>query len=151
MIARRAPSRAPSRVRLGALVVAALTLAAGCGPTPGAGELRLATEHFRFRVGAEPRPPYARESIRYRIVVTDKETGQPVSNGEGRIFASTRDGAKTWDSLLPVREVGTYTATLEYITAGEWAAAVEFRRDSTQPLERIDWMQSVRAARPAAP
>lgn len=133
------------------LVLAALLVAGACGPGRPPGELRLATQSFRFRVSAEPRPPVAREPIQYSIVVTDKETGQPVSNGEGRIFASTRDGAKTWDSFRPVKEVGTYTATLEYITAGDWAVAVEFRRDSTQSLERIDWMQSVLGARSETP
>ena len=40
---------------------------------------------------------------------------------------------------------------MNYITAGDWAVAIQFRRDSTQKLERIDWMQDVHAARGEAP
>jgi hypothetical protein len=37
------------------------------------------------------------------------------------------------------------------VTAGDWAIAIQFRRDSTKPLERIDWMQQVRGERDTLP
>jgi hypothetical protein len=40
-----------------------------------------------------------------------------------------------------------------FLTAGEWALGVQFRRDSTQALQRtLDWRQVVRpAAEPGEP
>jgi hypothetical protein len=83
----------------------------------------------------------------YKVVVRDSKTGQPIEGGEGQIFASSRDGKDIWDSLVPGQELGTYYGTLNFITAGEWAVAVRFRRDSTKRLERLDWMQEVFAER----
>jgi hypothetical protein len=95
-------------------------------------------------------PPFARERTVFKIVVIDKKSNEPMESGEGRIFAESRDGAKTWDALTRGPEVGTYYGKLSFITAGDWAVAVQFRRDSTAPLERIDWMQQVRAERDTA-
>ena len=75
----------------------------------------------------------------------------PIENGEGRIFATSRDAVNVWDGLAAGPEVGVYYGTLNFITAGDWALAVQFRRDSTQRLERVDWMQDVRAEREAIP
>jgi hypothetical protein len=36
---------------------------------------------------------------------------------------------------------------LNYVTSGEWAVAVEFRRDSTARFEKTEWMQEVLAER----
>ena len=36
-----------------------------------------------------------------------------------------------------------------FITAGEWAMGVQFRRDSTQALQQsLDWRQMIRPATP---
>lgn len=134
------------RRRLAAVALVG-ALAAACDRTPRVPELRQFTEDLTFRISSDPMPPRARESILYKVVVRDKESGAPIENGEGRIFASSRDGASTWDGLEPGPELGTYYAKLNYITAGDWAVAIQFRRDSTQKLERIDWMQDVHAAR----
>ena len=41
-------------------------------------------------------------------------------------------------------ELGTYSARLMFVTAGQWAVGLQFRRDSTQALQRVqDWMQEV--------
>jgi hypothetical protein len=40
---------------------------------------------------------------------------------------------------------------VSYLLAGEWAVGIRFRRDSTAPLERIDWMQDVRPERNPIP
>lgn len=122
-------------------------VASGCGPTQKNTDLRQWTDDLTFRISTDPLPPRAREKIIYKVVVQDKESSQPIERGEGRIFATSRDGANTWDALEPGPEPGTYYGSLKFITAGDWAVAIQFRRDSTQKLERVDWMQSVRAAR----
>lgn len=112
--------------------------------TPG---ISLISDSFIIRVSSEPVPPHARERNLYKVVVLDRKTNQPIENGEGRIFATSRDAVNVWDGLAAGPEVGTYYGTLNFITAGDWAVAVQFRRDSTQRLERVDWMQDVRAER----
>lgn len=100
-------------------------------------------ERRNYRLSVEPMPPSALEPARFRVVVRDKETGQPVQGGEGRIFATSVDGAGTDDGLAAGEEVGTYYARLFFVTAGDWAMALQFRGDSTERLERVDWMQTV--------
>lgn len=126
-----------------AAALAAATLAA-CGPS-GAKftDYRAYSEHFAFRIGADPVPPMAEEKTQYRVVVTDRETGQPIEGGEGIIYAQTRDGARTWDTFTGGPEVGTYHATLNFVVDGNWAMGLRFRKDSTQKLEQVDWMQEV--------
>jgi hypothetical protein len=131
--------------RLRFAVVTALFVAA-CGSGPQPGELRNWTQDLALRVTVLPMPPIARDSARYKVVVRDKKTGQPIEHGEGRIFATSRDGLNTWDVLLPAAEPGAYYGTLHYLTAGDWAIAIQFRRDSLAKLQRVDWMQGVRAA-----
>lgn len=129
-----------------ARLLALAVLVAACKPT-GDGDksdLRDWTKDLAFRISTEPKPPRAREDILYKVVVRDKETGNPIEGGEGRIFATSRDGANTWDALTPGPEPGTYYGKLRYITAGDWAIAIQFRRDSLQVLQRIDWMQGVK-------
>jgi hypothetical protein len=129
------------------LSLAALFAVWSC--TPGGPDLstRLKSDDFSFRVFADPTPPHAREDTKYRVVVRDDKTGQPIEGGEGRIFATSRDGVNTWDPLLPGQELGTYYGKLSFLTSGEWAVAIEFRRDSTERLQRVDWMQEVFSAR----
>jgi hypothetical protein len=133
-----------------------MAVVAGCRPEPRQFQLRLDSNSYSFRVTADPLPPRARERARYTIVVSDRETKQPIESGEGRIFASNAgpddpDRRTVWDGLAKAEEIGTYTANLNFVTAGNWAMALEFRRDSTAPLERIDWRQDVRAEGPAFP
>jgi hypothetical protein len=140
------PGLARGAQRLAAFTLGSLTLAA-CESPPRV-DIRLNSEHYEFRVNADPSPPHAREPIIYTVTVLDKETRQLIENGEGRIFASSIDKANTWDSFVAGREAGTYNARLNYITAGDWGVAIQFRPDSTKPLERVDWVQTVRGARP---
>jgi hypothetical protein len=117
-------------------VILALTLgAAACGPAKPR-ELRTFTETYAMSVSWDPTPPYAREPIIFRVVVRDKKTGEPIENGEGRIFANNADMQRTWDSFIPSPESGTYTAKLRFITAGDWAVGIQFRKDSLSKLER---------------
>jgi hypothetical protein len=133
-----------------ALVVALLLspLAAACTPEAPDLSIRLESEDMKYRVISDPVPPHAREPIKYKVVVRDSKTGQPIEGGEGRIFATSHDNVNVWDALLPGEELGTYYGTLSFITNGEWAVAVQFRRDSTQVLQRVDWMQDVFPERP---
>ncbi len=124
-----------------ALLGAILT---SCGPGEQPGVVRLATEDFEFRVLPDMVPPRALERITYTIVVKDKETKEPIVNGEGRIFATNADRATSHDGFTYGPEAGTYRATITFVTAGEWAIGIQFRRDSTKALQRtLDWRQQV--------
>jgi hypothetical protein len=135
-----------SPARLG-VMVAALGVLLACPATDRPPGIRMTSTTFLFRASSEPMPPRARERTMFRVVIRDRETGEPVETGEGRIFASTIDGAQTWDILVPGDELGTYYGHLNFIIAGEWAVALQFRRSEEEPLERVDWMQEVLSAR----
>ena len=125
-----------------ALALAALALTS-CEQKPRALENRQWSDTFAFRITVNPSPPRAIEDAMYKVVVQDKKTGEPIETGEGRIFATSRDGANTDDGLAKGKEVGTYYGRLFFPTTGDWAVALQFRRDSTGRLERVDWVQSV--------
>jgi hypothetical protein len=131
------------RIVFVSLVAAALT---SCGSNPKVLELRLWSDSYAFRVTVDPMPPRALDPVLYRIVVQDKKTGQPIETGEGRIFATSADRANTNDGLKKEKELGTYSGRLFFATSGDWAAAIQFRREPNprMPLERVDWIQTVR-------
>jgi hypothetical protein len=132
-------------VRLLALAVAAQAVTA-CQPAEQTTDYRAFTAHYAFRISSLPLPPMAREKVRFKVVVRDKDTNQPIQGGEGILYAENRDGMKTWDSFTAGPEVGTYYAErLNFLTAGDWAMGLRFRRDSTHALEQADWMQEVDA------
>jgi hypothetical protein len=130
------------RLAFVALIAALLT---SCGSNPKLLELRLWSDSYAFRVTVDPMPPKALEPIVYRVVVQDKKTGQPIETGEGRIFATSADRANTSDGFKKEKEVGTYSGRLFFATSGDWAAAIQFRREQNprMPLERVDWIQTV--------
>ncbi len=127
-----------------AVAVAAQAVTA-CQPAEQTTDYRAFTTHFAFRIASDPLPPMAREKARFKVVVRDKDTNQPIQGGEGIIYAESRDGIKTWDSFTAGPEVGTYYANLNFLTAGDWAMGLRFRRDSTHALEQADWMQEIQA------
>jgi len=133
----------------GAMVagVAALGLAGACGPAQQRPDIRLWSDNFAFEISVDSGPPRARERTVWKVVVRDKSTRQFVEGGEGRLFAESLDHKRTWNGLLPAPELGTYVTTLNFVTSGDWAIGLQFRRDSLAPLERVDFMQTVRAAR----
>ena len=144
--------RRSSRIALALIAIAAMA----CRPERQQFALRLDSDSYSFRVTADPLPPRAREVSRYTVVVSDRKTKQPIEGGEGRIFASNAgpddpDRRTVWDGLAAAEQVGTYTANMNFVTAGNWAMALEFRRDSTSRLERIDWRQDIRPEGPAFP
>jgi hypothetical protein len=136
-------------------VVAAL-LVMGCGP--GSGPFlghRDWTDDMSFQIASDPTPPRARQNpddpyTIFTVDVRDKATGQPIEGGEGRIYANTRDGARTWDGLTPTNKPGTYTAKLKFVISGDWAMGLQFRRDSTKADSKIEtlnsWVQEVSPA-----
>ena len=145
MLRARSAIRSPFSIVAGALLLAGV---AGCGPQEAkALEFRQMTESFFFTISSNPIPPRAREAVLYKIVVRDRETRQPIETGTGRIYSSNRDEAKTWDALTKGAEVGTYYGKLNFVASGQWAIAVEFRRDSTARIEKTEWMQEVLAER----
>jgi len=131
--------------RLAALAVVAL-VGASCSPNERALDNRQWSDTFAFRITVDPTPPRAIEDAKYKIVVQDKKTGEPIETGQGRVFATSKDGANTDDGLMKGKEVGTYYGRLFFPTTGDWAIALQFRRDSTSKLERVDWVQSVNNA-----
>ena len=142
---RRAWARLP--LILASCLVPLISYLAACGASQNNTDVRMWTDSLAFRISTDPLPPRARERILYKVVVRDKDSGRPIEGGEGRVFAMNRDSTQIWDGLEPGPELGTYYATLNFITAGEWAIGLQFRKDSTRALERMDWMQDVRAAR----
>jgi len=125
----------------------AAALVLGCKSRPRDLSQKFLTEDMVLRVLPDPVPPRAREPIRYRVVVSDRETGEPIETGQGQIFATSSDGIDAFDPLVKGPELGTYYATMHFITAGQWAIAIRFQRDSTKKLERMDWMQEIFPAR----
>jgi hypothetical protein len=125
----------------------AAVLVAACQPGPRDLSMKFLTEDMELRVLPDPVPPHAREPIKYKVVVRDRETGEPIESGQGQIFATSEDRIDAYDPLVKGPELGTYYATMHFITAGQWALAIRFQRDSTRKLERMDWMQQVFPAR----
>jgi hypothetical protein len=141
-------SRARGGILAGALGL--LVLGADCG-SPRRPEIRQGSKTYLFNITSDPIPPFAREDIIYTITVRDRESGQPIDNGEGRIFANTLEGARTWDGFTKAPAVGTYTAKLRFVAAGQWAIGIQFHSDPTKPLEKTEWMQDVLQERPGTP
>ena len=129
------------RLVLGALGLA-LAASAACGP-PRRPEIRQGTKSYLFNITSDPIPPHAREDVIYTVTVRDRETGQPIETGEGRIFANTLEGARTYDGFVKAAAVGAYQGKLRYVKAGQWAVGIQFHSDSTKPLEKTEWMQDV--------
>ena len=123
---------------------ALMLVVAACSFERPVREMRLYTDDFAFRVTFEPMPPRAVSETRFRVVVRDKESAQPIEGGQGRIFATNEDRHSIDNGLTPGAELGTYYTTLRFVNAGPWAMGLQFRRDSTQRLQRTnDWMQDV--------
>jgi hypothetical protein len=129
------------------LLLVAVALTVACGGAPRERSLRYMTESYYFTISADQMPPHARETILYKVLVRDKESRQPIDAGEGQIYASNRERAQTWDGLAKGPEIGTYYGKLNFVTAGDWAVAIRFRRDSSAKLEKAEWMQDVLAER----
>ncbi|HET9799507.1 MAG TPA: hypothetical protein VFP90_16020 [Gemmatimonadaceae bacterium] len=124
--------------------------AASCGP-PRRPEIRQGSKSYLFTITSDPIPPHAREDVVYTVTVRDRKSGQPIETGEGRIFANTIDGARTYDGFVKAPGVGAYSAKLSFVVAGQWAIGIQFHSDSTKPLEKTQWMQDVLQERSGIP
>ncbi|MDB4908255.1 MAG: hypothetical protein JWO05_3039 [Gemmatimonadetes bacterium] len=139
-------------MRARALAALALLAIPACGPSDRKlGELHQLSTTYAFTVSPSESPPHAREAILFKIVVRDRKSRQPIENGEGQIYSNNAEGASTWDGMRKADELGTYYGKLNYVTAGQWAVAIRFRRDSLSPLEKIEWIQDVMNERADAP
>jgi hypothetical protein len=142
--------RRPGRAVILAGTLGLLVAGADCG-APRRPEIRQGSKTYMFNITSDPIPPHAREDVIYTITVRDRESNQPIDNGEGRIFANTLEGARTWDGFTKAPAVGTYTAKLRFVTSGQWAIGIQFHSDSTKPLEKTEWMQDVLPEREGTP
>jgi hypothetical protein len=128
---------------------AALAVVVACGDANTPPPLRQISKTYSFVIKPDSAPPHARDDIHYSIQVFDRKTRQPIENGEGQLYSSNKQGAKTWDGMEYGPEIGTYHAKLNFVVPGTWAVAIRFRRDSLQPLELTQWMQDVINERPS--
>ena len=142
---------ATSRRVAGTALALALTGVASCGGDARPLELRQGTDNYKFVITSDPIPPHAREDVIYTIKVTDRKTGQPIETGEGRIFANSREGARTYDGFVKAPQVGAYSAKLNFVTAEQWAVGIQFHSDASRPLEKTEWMQDVLPERSGKP
>ena len=144
-------SLAGTRCLAGVALCVALTSVASCFGGDHQLELRQGTDSYKMVITSDPIPPHAREDVIYTIKVTDRKTGQPIETGEGRIFANTREGARTYDGFVKSPKVGTYSAKLTYVSAEQWAVGIQFHSDASRPLEKTEWMQDVLPERSGKP
>jgi hypothetical protein len=141
-----------SSLRRAALLTWLVSAGVSCGPAEcSVPTLCQISKSYRFAITPDVSPPRAREAILYKIVMRDRDTGQPLENGEGQIYASNEEGANTWDSFSKGPQLGTYYARLNFVTSGTWAMAARFRRDSLHPLEKTEWVQDVHNERSTTP
>jgi len=140
----RRPAPFVRHVATGLLVAVAMLLVAGCRPREAEPyELRMISPSYSFTIVADQSPPHAREAVLYKVIVRDRESRQPIETGEGQIYANNVERASTWDGFEKGAELGTYYGKLNFVTAGQWAVAIRFRRDSVHRLETVEWMQDV--------
>ena len=139
-----------ARRLLAGLVGLLLIGADACG-SPRRPEIRSGTKSYLISITSDPIPPHAREDVIYTVTIKDRKTGQPIELGEGRIFANTIDGARTFDGFVKAPAVGVYSAKLRYVKAGQWAVGIQFHSDTLKPLEKTEWMQDVLQERNSVP
>jgi hypothetical protein len=123
----------------------------GCGRSEARPrEMHYISKSYSFTIVPEQAPPHAREPILYKVLIRDRDSREPIQNGEGQIYSNNAEGARTWDGFTYGPEIGTYYGKLNYVTSGVWAVGMRFRRDSLHRLESIEWMQDVLNERPLA-
>jgi len=140
-------------MRIGTLLLmaACLTTTAACNRGDAkTRSMRYYSKSYAFTIEPEQAPPHAREALLYKVYIRDRETREPIQNGEGQIYSNNAEGARTWDGFTYGPQLGTYYGKLNYVTSGLWAVGIRFRRDSLHALESIEWMQDVLNERPSS-
>ena len=134
-----------------AAITAVSILAVSCGRSEAQQrEMHYMTKTYLFTIVPSETQPHARGEMTYKFFIRDRDTREPIQNGEGQIYANNKEGARTWDGFTYGPEVGTYYGKLNFVTSGLWAIGFRFRRDSLHPLEKQEWMQEVLNERPSA-
>jgi hypothetical protein len=137
------------RLRLALAAGLLAIMVTGCGPSGPQPQVRLYTDDYSIAISFDPAPPCALEQVEFKVVVRDTKTGEPIEGGEGRIFATNEDRKSVDNGLRPGPELGTYYSNLMFVNAGTWAIGFQFRRDTTQRLQRAnDWMQQILSEAP---
>src|SRR5690348_1818514 len=118
-----ATGRTRSWLRVGgatAAVIAVSAVASSCGRSEAKQrEMYYITKTYSFTIVPSEAPPHAREDITYKVFIRDRDTREPIQNGEGQIYSNNRDGARTWDGFAYGPEVGTYYGKLNFTTSGQ--------------------------------
>ena len=128
-------------------MLALLLVASSCGAPNRSGQLRQGTTSYKFDITTPNAPPVAGDDVTYVIVVRDRNTGQPIETGEGRLFA--RAGAGVTGSFVKAPQVGQYVGTLRFPRAGGWVVGFRFRDQPAKALELTQWSQDVRSTTPS--
>jgi|tagenome__1003787_1003787.scaffolds.fasta_scaffold20978346_4 hypothetical protein len=132
-------------------IVVGSVVAASCGRSEAKQpEMHYFTKTYSFTIVPSETQPHARGDITYKFFIRDRDTREPIQDGEGQIYANNKEGAQTWDGFKYGPEVGTYYGKLNFVTSGLWAIGFRFRRDSLHPLEKQEWMQEVLNELPSA-
>ncbi|MFL5489016.1 MAG: hypothetical protein ACJ8AJ_11085, partial [Gemmatimonadaceae bacterium] len=94
-------TRAWLRVVGNAAVIAGVcALTASCGRTEAKQrEMHYITKTYSLTIVPSEAPPHAREEIVYKVFIRDRDTREPIQNGEGQIYSNNREGARTWDGF----------------------------------------------------
>ena len=124
-------------------IIVAVCAISSCGRSEARQpEIHYITKTYAFTIVPSEGPPHARDDITYKVFIRDRDTREPIQNGEGQIYSNNREGAHTWDGFRYGPEVGTYYGKLNYITSGVWAVGLRFRRDSLHPLAATSSLSS---------
>src|SRR5438094_8454486 len=99
-------------IGIGAIIVAVCAISS-CGRSEAQQrEMYRITKSYVFTIVPSEAPPHARDDIMYKVFIRDRDTREPIQNGEGQIYSSDSTGRQTWDGLTYGPEVGTHRATL---------------------------------------
>src|SRR5262245_15817561 len=109
-------------MRFGTLLLMAVCLTTACQRGDARPRSMLyRSKSYTFLIEPEQAPPHAREPILYKVFIRDRDTRQPIENGEGQIYSNNAEMARTWDGFTYGPQLGTYFGKLNFVTSGTWA------------------------------
>ena len=86
------------------------------------------TKTYLFTIVPSEVQPHARGDITYKFFIRDRDTREPIQNGEGQIYANNKEGARTWEGdwlpfpprlAAPAREAGVDAGRARRTTVGD--------------------------------